>query len=247
MSRIYDAHSLVELPRLDATSATAIGTALIAAAGDPKKLKANVAAAVTRLSAALAALNATLMSGVGAVPASGLRDAMRAEAALWTGIHDWLKGFAATGTPEQTALAEKLQAALFANGLLFQRSAAAKRWADADLRIQAIDKDNLAADFVTLGGAAPLQRLRDAHKATGIAAGITIPKGPVEAAPVREDLEGLKAAMRNHVLQVVANVSAEDNAAATAHAEKVLQPLLAYVAPEPAKTAPAQVPPVPAA
>ena len=243
MSRIYDAQSLVELPRLDAASAAAVGTALVAAAGDPKKLKANVAAAVARLVAALVALNATLVSGLGAAPESGLRSALRAEAALWAGIHEWLKGFAAKGTPEQTTLAEKLQAALFANGLLFLRSAAAKRWTDTDTRIQMIDKENLAADFAKLGGAAPLQRLRDAHKATGIAAGITTPKAAVETAPVREDLDALKAAMRNHVLQVVANASADDTAAATALAEKLLQPLLAYVPPETGKTAPAPLPP----
>ncbi len=247
MSRVYDAASLVKLPALDAASAVALATSLVSTAGDPKKLKSNVAASVTRLTSGLAALNATLVSGVGTVPASGLRKALHDEGALWTGIHDWLLGLAATGAPQQTALAQKLLAALFANGLVFLRAAAAKRWTDTETRLQLIDKDNLTAEFATLGGATSLQRLRDAHKAIGTAAGITTPKDAVAGKALRKGTDVLRAAMRNHVLQVVANASDADNAAATAYAEKLLQPLLVYVTPEPAKHAPPPVPPVAAA
>ncbi len=232
MTRIYDPLTLVELPRLDASSAAAIATSLASAAASEKKLPATVVAALKLLHGANKALQVALVTGLTAPPESPLAGALRDEAAVWAGIETWLKGIVRAGGADGVPHAEKLLAALYPAGLAFLRGPAAKRWSASDARIQRIGQDQLAADFATLGGAGLLANLQTKHQATGVAAGITAAKLVIETPPVREKFDALKAALRALVLQVVANVSLDPEPEAQALASRLLHPLTSYVPPE---------------
>ncbi len=238
MTRIYDAQSLVDLPRLDANSASAVATSLASAAATEKKLAPNVAAGLLLVTTADTALKAVLVSGISAPPESELGKAMRAEAAVWAGIERWLKGIVQAGGATGAPVAEKLLAALYPEGLAFVRGAAAKRWSETDARVHLIAKDQLESQFTTLGGKDLLTNLLATHKATGVAAGITAAKTHVETPPVREKLDALKAAFRAYVLQVAANAALDPAVAAQALSAKLLAPLATYVAPEAAAKQP---------
>ena len=247
MTRIYDAQSLVDLPRFDAASAAAVGTALAAAAAGEKKLAANVSAGLVHVTTAVTALKSTFVDGLGGAPDALVQPALRAEATAWSGIENWLDGLTRVGAPAKMAAAEKLLAALYPDGLRFLRAAAAKRWTETEARLQRIAKDNLGADFALLGGTEMLEQLQAAHDATGVAAGITVAKAAVETPPVGKGLDTLKTALRTYVLQVVANAALVPSDEATALAERLLKPLTAFATPEAQKAAPGpNVPPAPA-
>ncbi len=243
MTRIYDAQSLVDLPRLDANSASAVATSVMSAAATEKKLAPNVTTALGQVSSADAALKATLVAGIAAPPESEVGKAMRLESGVWAGIEAWLKGSVKAGGATSAPVAEKLLAALYPDGLAFVRGAAAKRWSETEGRIKLIAEQHLDAQFAALGGKDLLDNLLATHKATGVAAGITSVKPQLETPPVREKLDALKAAFRSYVLQVAANAALDTSAAGQALAGKLLAPLALYVAPEAAgKAAPAPVP-----
>ena len=237
MYRTYDAQALVDLPRLDAAAAVTIGMSLVSAAAAQTELAANIVAAQKQLSAGVAELQAAQVAGLTPAAEPDLAPALRTEAAAWAGMEAFLKAMSVmVGTP-QALVAERLLAALFPDGLLFVRTATAKRWSATQARIVLIDQHGFAADFETLGGAALLQHLRAAHVATGAAAGITAVKTPVESPKLRARFDGLKQALRTYVLQVVANAALEPTEANLALAGKLLAPLAQYVPPEVSKAA----------
>lgn len=246
MARTYDPQAIVDLPRLDAAAAAAVGTAVEAVAKEEKKLAPNVAAGRTRLDASVSGLKSVQAAGLGTAPEPLLGRAVRAETAAWSGTESWLRGLASMAGSPAAATAQKLLDALLPDGLLFVRLPAAQRWSESDARIQRIHKD-FEADFAALGGAVVLQHLRATHAATGAAAGITVAKDQPETPQVRAALNAVKASLRNYVLQVVANAAAEDTPAARALAAKLLAPITNYTAPESAKVAVQPVAPVPAA
>ena len=246
MTRIYDAQALVDLPRFDANSASAVATAVMSAAATEKKLPANVVAGLALVTTADSALKATLVAGISAPPESELGKSMRAEATVWAGIERSLKGTVQAGGAKSAPIAEKLLAALYPDGLTFLRGAAAKRWSETEGRIKLIAQDQLDAQFAALGSQDLLDNLLAKHKATGAAAGITAAKTLTETPPVREKLDAVKAAFRAYVLQVAATAALDTSAAGQALAAKLLQPLTTYVAPEAAVKAPAAPAPAPA-
>jgi hypothetical protein len=232
MARTYDAQSLVDLPRMDAATGAALATAIGSAAAGEKKLAPNVAAAVQTVHTRNVALKAVLMAELTAAPESELGKSMRAEAATWAGIESWLQGIARAGGAAKAHTAQKLLSAVYPEGLSFLRGTAVKRWTGTEARMQFIEKNDLAADFVQLGGIEMLQNLHAVHNETGIKAGITTAKPVVETSPVREKANALKAALRSYVLQVAANAALDPTDAGQALAAKLLQPLADYVAPE---------------
>lgn len=245
MSRTYDAQSLVELPRFDAASMAAVCSGMLSAAAAEKKLAANVAAGVAKLTKSTAELKVELSAGVVAPQESGLRAAMLAEVKAWSGVENWLRGTVDVGEEAQAATAQKLLDVLFSDGLKFLRTAAAKRWSDTQARLDRLESTGLTAAFGQLGGAGYLETLKQKHEAVGIAAGFTSPKAAAELPAVRTKSDATKAALRNLVLQIVANASHEESDAATALAEKLLAPLVAYVPPAVKAPTPAAAPAAP--
>jgi len=231
MSRTYDAQFLVDLPVLDAHTGSAIATALTAAAAPHKSLAENVAEALGLIKATNADLKSVLVTGFGATPESALKPALQVEATAWAGTEAWLRGLASMPGSPKAPLAQKLHDVLFPDGLRFLRLSAPKRWVATEMRMETIDKDKLVAQFGHLGGSESLAALREAHKQTGVAAGITSAKAAAEAPPVRANLNALKAAFRCYVLQVVANATLQGTDSAAALATALLAPLEGYTAP----------------
>jgi len=246
MSRTYDAQFLVDLPVLDAHTGSAIATALAAAAAPHKSLAENVAHALGLITAANADLKSVLVTGFAALSEAALKPALQVEATAWAGTEAWLRGLASMPGSPKAPQAQKLHDVLYPDGLRFLRLNAARRWVETQMRIDLIDKDKLAVQFGQLGGSESLAALREAHKQTGVAAGITSAKAAAEAPPVRANLNALKAAFRCYVLQVVANATLKGTDEAAALAAALLAPLESYTAPVAARAvAAAEIPQTP--
>ena len=230
MAHVYDAQSMVDLPRVKASSAATLGTTLIAAADAEKKLAANVAAARDGLAAANAALQGALQGTLDPAGDPPFITESRTEAAAWSGVASWLDGLRKLPLKKKAAAATALHSALFPDGLAFLRQPTSQRWSETERRLAYIKERKLEADFAMLGGADVLTALAETHAALGEAAGITTaPAATAESAPVRASFDGWKAAVRCYVLRVSANAALEKAPDAARLAARLLEPLAAVV------------------
>jgi hypothetical protein len=245
MAHVYDAQSMVDLPRVKASTAATLGTTLLAAADGEKKLAVNVAAARDGLATANAALRGALQGALDPAVEAPFVPESRAEAVAWSGVASWLDGLARLPLKKKAAAAGALHAALFPNGLSFLRKPTRERWSETERRLEHVKERKLEADFAALGGADVLRALVETHAALGEAAGITTaPAAPTASAKVGESLDGWKAAVRCYVLQVTANAALDKSPEAGVLAARLLEPL----ASEDSATGPRapKVPPPPA-
>jgi len=240
MARTYEAQSIIELPTVDAGSASAIISALLQLAEQHgKKLSARVVRARDALAGAQETLAAALRASIPAAPSGGtVAEPERAEAAAWTACERWLTGLKTMPSESPLpALAARLYDALFADALRFLRGASHKRWSETQRRLEKIDDERMAADFAALGGKEMLLALRATHRATGDALGFTVPKAPAETPQLRAPFDAAKKATRQYVLQVAASAD-EEKPETVALAELLLSPLTSYQPPERATPTP---------
>jgi hypothetical protein len=233
MARSYDTASLVTLPRLDGSGADAIVTELLSLSKG-KKFPARVEGARKALAQRQKELQAALTARLQAQPASDTARAKladQAEDAAFSATFEWLSGFAKLpGVSEETALADKLLAALFPDGLKFTQLPYKLEWSEGEARLRAVaDNDQLARAFSTLGGDLFLRTLRRVHKEYGEALGITTARpAPAATSQVKEPLDAVRAALRTYALMVLAHNEGAGDPEADPETHELLAPLVAW-------------------
>jgi hypothetical protein len=212
--RTFTTVDLVQLPKMDALSAQALGTQVIANASTLSDLPAPVTEALAEVELTLDALNRAVGSRL---PVTASADPVRTKLAdvvldaRWSGLHDWLGGWAKfRGLPEATT-AGSLRDQLFPNGLRFITLAYRREWAESNTRLLIIEERQLEPAIHELGGAKLLEALRAAHQEYGDAQGITTKTGAdLSGTTLRDALDRFTDALRGFVIQAKAMVRKND-------------------------------------
>lgn len=233
MGRSYDAADIVQLPKLTASGAVALGKELITVASGASTLPANVDKAF----GALKKKHTTLRKAVQErLPASDeespdVREADRVIDAAWSATYDWASGWSklpGKSNATKAAIGQLLLKTLFADGLKFTQIKYKLEWAESQARLDAIAEKQLDTKIEDLGGADFLKTIKAAHKKYGDVLGMTKAKAKeAEVVQLREPLSEFEAALRKYVLRVTANVD-DDDAESAALAETLLAPLAAW-------------------
>ena len=207
MARIYDAQSMVLLPKLDADSGSMLVAAMLQAADQESSLTPAVMSARDAVAMAHRALTLELERALdSATNGAEITNPESHEISAWNAAEMWLSGLMSLPSTAKPPIAARVHALLFPSGMTFLRGNAAKRWAETSRRLLAIHDKQLEGDFEALGGADILEALEQAHEETGRALGFTVAGQPPEAPQVRARLDALKATLREYVLQVAASV-----------------------------------------
>lgn len=250
MARQFLLGDMVQLPKLDAASAVTLVHQLLTLAAQHKKLPSGVDKARKRLIIS----HKEVQAGLSERLAGSVGDPRRARSAdqwedqAFSALYDLLSAHSKLPDSEPSAAtARTVLATVFPDGLKFTQLTYSQQWAEASARLQRIEADGLAKALRELGGEPFLRNLNKAHKEYGEALGVTSPRATVAAptAPVREPLQRLQDALRQYVLQLVANVN-EDEPATVELAEELLNPLAEWQRRSPrsaAATEPAPAPP----
>lgn len=214
--RTFTTVDLVRLPKMDALSAQALGTQVIANASTLIDVPAPVTESLAEVVRTLDALNRAVGSRL---PVTAFADPVRTKLAdvvldaCWSGLLDWLTGWAKhSGLPE-AQVAGSLRTQLFPQGLKFITLAYRREWAESNMRLLIIEERQLEPAIHELGGARLLENLRAAHKEYGAAQGITATVGTDVSAPtIRDTLDRFTDALRRFVVQATAMVRTNDTA-----------------------------------
>ncbi|WP_437675732.1 hypothetical protein [Sorangium sp. So ce131] len=231
----YTASEVIQLPRLTAVGAMALGEQLLSAA---KPFKRHISKGIARVLAALSSRHGDLAAALRdqvSLPGEGepSEDAVQCDRVLdgcWSGLHDFLTAFTKLppGAPE-VAEASSLKATLFPGGLKFLQLTYVLQWSESELRIQRIRKNGLDVRIEALGGKRFLAALEAAHAAYGKALGVTAPAAIAAEAPpsVREALDAFTEALRAYVIKVMGAVE-PDEPETQELADKLLAPLVGW-------------------
>ncbi len=248
MARQFLLSDMVQLPKLDAASAVTLVHQLLTLAAQHKKLPTGIEKARKLLAArhkeVQAGLSERLAGAVGDPRRARLADQWEDQA--FSALYDLLAGHSKLPDSEPSAaVARSALATVFPDGLRFTQLTYAQQWAEANARLERIAADGLEPLLRQLGGEPFLRNLKKAHREYGEALGVTSPRAAVAApaAPVREPLQRLQAALRQYVLQLIAYVN-EDEPTTVELAEALLTPLTEW---QRRPSRPAQGEPAPAA
>ncbi|AUX42875.1 hypothetical protein SOCE26_043120 [Sorangium cellulosum] len=253
MKRTFTAVDLVQLPKLDSSSAQALGTEVLTAArrvlgdrGAARKVPEGVLEAHEDLTVALGALTKAAATRLPSVPAEDTARARAADLAvdsIWSGLHDVLVGWSKIPGLPEAELATSARATLFPRGLKFTQLAYKLEWAESNTRILLLKDNGLEAQLKRLGAGKILERLYEAHKDYGAALGITSPVegAEVEVTNLREALDELVEALRTYVVRVSGMISRRDPTK-TEIAQQLLAPIENW-RPAAARGKPAEAPP----
>ena len=212
--RTFTTGNLVQLPRMDALSAQALGTQLLANARKLTDVPAPVTETLVEVQVTLDALNRAAGTRL---PVTVTVDPVRTKAAdvvidaCWGGLHDWLNGWAKIPGIPQAQTATSLRDQLFPRGLKFLTLAFRREWAESNTRLLIIEERQLEPAIQALGGATILEALRAAHLEYGDAQGITaIADVDVVETTIGEALSAFMEALRGFVVQATAMVRKND-------------------------------------
>lgn len=219
MGRSFGIVDLVQLPPLDASSAQTLGTAVLAAAGQYKKLPAQVDEAVDGVSTTLDTLNSVVVRRLPATPIVDGQRAKTADVAIdagWSSVFSWATGWSKMpGLPEAEVAAGLIET-LFPKGLKFTQLPYKLEWAESNTRLLLIDERGLEADFEKLGGEKLLARLRALHAAYGDALGITdVLAEETNVTTLRDALAAFIDALRVYVVRAASLLSPKDEKSTT--------------------------------
>lgn len=160
-------------PNLDVATTIALGRQLVAAA--PAKPAAGAKRTLAALSTAIDALEAAMVSTLRAAPVADKRPVdLRADRA-WSAIELRLAAWLQLPIDENAnaALAAELHRALFPDGLRFLQLEYGAQWAEAEVRMQYLKKDQREATLIELCGKPFVIELQKAHTAYGTMVGAT--------------------------------------------------------------------------
>jgi len=231
MDRTYEHVDLVQLPKVNANGALALGKEMLTTADAEKPLPERIAKSVKKLRTGYDVLR-TAAQGRHLDPATPDSDAARLADrhidAAWSSGHDWLRGWTKLPGEEnaqKVTVARQLFAELYADGLEFTQIAFKLEWAESQTRLDYIDDNGLEAKLALLGGEDILATIRKMHDAYGKALGLTKAKPAAPAAPsLREPLESFLAILRSYVVRV-SDHAEEGDAKSEALARALLKPL----------------------
>jgi hypothetical protein len=220
MSTDYDPQGVIPVPRMTASKAATIGQAIEAAYGGEKKLPDNLVRAFAILRGANGFFKRALYTHLEPVNETQHLEESRVEAANLSGFHAMLVATANSSIKKKAALAARLQAQIFADGLAFLRLPTAERWMVTEAKLVQIKEQKLEPDIHAVGAGDFLAAFQESHKALGDAAGITSPIAVTAKSGVQVAYDKWKAAMRCYIAQVVANQAL---AVAEATSDEVIQ------------------------
>jgi hypothetical protein len=213
MARSFSALDLVQLPKLDASSAITLGTEVFAAAKS-RDLVDPVTEALTDLGAAHKALQSAVVRRLPSVAAADPVRSRAADIALdasYGALFDFLSAWSKLPDHDNAPLAAELAAQIFPEGLKFVLAPYKVEWAESQSRLSLIKQLGLEASLDKLGAGPILKRLREAHKEYGEATGITTAANAEEAtASVREAFDEFANALRHYIVRVAASVRKQD-------------------------------------
>jgi hypothetical protein len=251
MTRTLASLDLVQLPKLDTTSAQTLGTEVLAAAKG-KNLASNVSDALDEFATAHRALQAAAAQRLPTTTSADPARAKTADANLdltWSALFDFLTGWSKLPDHENASIANNLLSHVVPEGLKFILLAYKLEWAESNTRLLLIKDRKLDAEVDKLGGGPILRRLREAHKEYGDALGVTsATKAVIANANLREVLDEFSAALRQYIVCVAASVRKKD-AKTAALADALLAPVQSWTTPggqsSKAPDAPLEPPPAP--
>jgi len=225
-------------------AASAIGKMMLAAGDGQKGMSKPVAKAYSSLDTAHAALQSAMVAQFGDGASEdeaddpAVQELDRIVDNCWGGLDDRLLGF--TRLPAATprlAEAVTLRRRLFPNKLSFLKLPYKLEWSESQVRLDLIERDNLAPAVNDLAGKQFLPAIVEAHGNYGKALGMDKPLPGAEGTPqVKGALDAFASALRTYVVKVMASVD-EDVPATQTLADKLLAPLATWTsaAPKPAK------------
>ena len=243
----FTATELVQLPRIGAQAARALGTQVLAAA-KAHKVPKGVVKAHSQLTAAHTALGTALVVQFGAGTAEDpgdsdpvIQELDRILDNCWSGVDDRLLGLTKLpGGTAGAAEAASLRRRLFPGGLAFLKLAYRLEWSESQTRLDLIEQEGLGATVDQLVGKAFLPALRLAHEKYGRALGMDKPIAETGSVPqVRGAFDTFVKALRNYVVKVVASIE-DDEPETQAHADALLAPIQAWAATKRVPSAPAE-------
>ncbi len=228
-TRPISADKLVILPRLTALSTARLLHELLIAAAAEKKLPASIVPDRDDLTEASKALHVELakrVTGEGE-ETPVVRAADTVEDNAFGALFDWLSAFARlpiSRHPESAEAATVLHS-VFADGLSFLAVRPHDEWQEAEIRTRLLADRGYDKTIAQLGGQPFLDEVAIAHKAYGVALGITAVKIVPESPAIREARDSAIDLIRSYVLRVAALVRRNDPQS-EALSQRLLAPLV---------------------
>lgn len=225
MSDEFDPTPYVRPPIFDVASGVALGIALLSAA--PKPAPDHVKKAAQKVRKETLALQAAwARSDAIPAPPDRRKADMRIDNA-WGILLDRIESYASLPVADfpKAARARDL-VDLLAKDREWLKLPYEAEWAQSDKRITKIDDEELGADIDDLAGPEFLKEVRTAHKAYGVALGVTKAAGEAPEVNLADPLRALSRAIARYGLTVAG--MADDEAATLAVVRKALRPIDDY-------------------
>lgn len=220
------------LPKLTATGLSAVIGRVIVQAEEQKKLPADIKERAELLGEAKAGLTTALASRVRkvesdspkAVEADIEEDRAVGALVMFLEAHAKRPGEKAA---KRAGIAKKILGAVFGDGTAFLKMNHEDEWGEVEARIEQLDSNGYTEEIESLGGAAFIEDLREAHKNYGEVLGITSAREEKAAAPkIQEAREHAAEQLRRYVATVVGYGAQSDQREATGEvARKLLLPI----------------------
>jgi hypothetical protein len=223
LSDDFDATPYVRPPVLDVAGGVALGVALLSAA--PKPAPSNVQKAALKVRKETLALQAAwAKSDAAPAPPDRRKADMRIDNA-WGILLDRLASYASlpVASVPKAARAQELIHIISPHDREWLKLPYGAEWAESEKRLKRIDGDGLEADVDALAGHEFLVEVRAAHKAYGLALGVTKAAEEAPAVNLAEPLRALARAIGRYGVAVAGMV--DDDPATLAVVRKALRPL----------------------
>jgi len=233
MAREFSAESLIPLPKLSIDSGLALWQALRVGAEAEKKLPRFLQPAWQNVAstgeALFQAAQARFADGGSRMPSASKRKADGVVDNAVGALDQFLQAWARLpDTLPAAQLAAATRQTLFPDGTSFLKLPFTEEWAQVERRVSLIKSAGLDKQIATLGGAAFVKHLEEAHAAYGKALGLTaVPDAPAETVALRDPLEAFISALRLYVIKVTAYRD-EEKSETVALAERLLRPLTSW-------------------
>jgi hypothetical protein len=236
MNRSFSPIDLVTVPRTSATSAMALGTALVTAAREEPRLPPVFVKPLKRLEKECDALRTSrqYQREAEAIDVTLVGEVDQQVDGAWGGLHGLLVGWAKlVATPEGAALGGRARAVLevvFPDGLRFLNLPYRDQWSESQTKLDRLREPSIAEHVKALGGEPLVGVIAAAHERYGAVLHLTKRKAEVQAqAKVRGALESLLAAIRSYVLRIANYLDEnEDDAEAKELGYALLGPLATW-------------------
>lgn len=222
MSDDFDATPYVRPPILDVPSGVALGVALLSAM--PKPAPDHVAKAAKKIRHdTLALQTAWAKSDAAPTPADRRKADTRLDNA-WAIFLDRLEAYASLPIDDfpKAARARQLIDVLSPDREWLKAPYQAE-WAESQKRLKKIDDEQLVADLDALAGPEFLQEVRRAHKAYGVALGVTKPSEEAPEVNLADPLRALARSIARYGVAVAGMI--DDDPATLAAVRKALRPI----------------------